>query len=179
MEKFVLGLNHETTGTYSNDDAAYVSQFEIGEERNQVELALMKERISDSDILNLFVKKFYFMWGSDDDLIMWSTAHFTTLEYSSTLQFLERVIYILMMFFGALSGGKLIRDYTNNRMNPAVLLFVLLILGYVAIHLLIEIQTRYRYFIMPSFIILQSYGIYFILDFLFRLKIINRLLFKY
>ena len=65
---------------------------------------------------------------------------------------------ICLLLFGIISTIRLTKDKSCDNKNH--LLFILLILGYVSIHLLIEIQSRYRYFIIPSFIIIQSFGIY-------------------
>ena len=69
----------------------------------------------------------------------------------------ERYIYVTTLLFGILSLLYLI--ITKQNETPYTL-FLLLIIGYVAIHFLIEYQTRYRYFIVPSFTIIQSYGLY-------------------
>lgn len=157
--KFVLGFNHETKGRYSASDAEYVGQFEVGEERNEVELELIKERLSNiKELPMLFNEKFKLMWGANDDSIFWSIGHFSKPDIMQALQKVERLFYAFIVFFGAISCLSLLRS--KNPINNSLHLFVLLILGYVAVHLLIEIQTRYRYFIIPSFVILQSYGMY-------------------
>ena len=58
-------------------------------------------------------------------------------------------------------------------MNSSYQLITIFLLGYAAAHILIEVQTRYRFDIMPAFMILQGYGIYLVttkLSTLFRKK---------
>lgn len=156
--KFVLGLNHETTGRYSDQDASYVGHFPIGKERNTAELNLIKERIADKHQLwELIQNKFALMWGGKDDSVFWSA--WKNIDRLTELQMykLERVMFISIVFYAAISLISLLKHKAKNN---AYILFVLLILGYVSIHLFIEIQTRYRYFIIPSLVIIQSYGIY-------------------
>ena len=45
-------------------------------------------------------------------------------------------------------------------MNSSYQLILIFLLGYAAAHILIEVQTRYRFDIMPAIMILQGYGIY-------------------
>lgn len=154
--KFVVGLNHETTGGYSAKDLEYVWKFPIGSERKVAEMQLIKERLADKQkLMVLFNDKFKSMWAGKDSSIYWSLGHIDQKQLINNIYIWERLIYICLMFFGIISLMKLVKDRSN-----ASLLFVLLILGYVAVHFMIEIQTRYRYFIIPSFVIIQSYGVY-------------------
>ncbi|RAV19324.1 glycosyltransferase family 39 protein [Paenibacillus contaminans] len=58
------------------------------------------------------------------------------------------------------TGSQLTSDTPHPARVPAAQLFLILLLGYAALHIVIEIQTRYRYDIMPCVFIMQSYGIY-------------------
>jgi len=163
--KFVTGLNHETIGVFSDADASYLSQFPVGEERDIASKELIKDRIADkSELITLFKEKFIYMWTSHDGSIIWglrSGEHdYTNLKESLTK--IERVIYIISTLFIIIG---LIRLLFNRKVNLTVSLFLLLIIGYVCVHLLIEIQTRYRFFIIPSFTLIQGLGIYTILEF--------------
>ena len=58
-------------------------------------------------------------------------------------------------------------------MNSSYQLILIFLLGYAAAHILIEVQTRYRFDIMPAIMILQGYGIYLVttkISTLFRQK---------
>lgn len=161
--KFTLGFNHETKGGYSSADAESVMSLELGEERTAAHKKLIKERLSDpQEVLSLFGDKFVIMWADYDSAPLWSLV---TLEKTDKdmvslkddLTKYEKYMYTAAMLFGTLSLLYLIMTKQDKTHYT---LFLLLIIGYVAIHFLIEIQTRYRYFIIPSFTIIQSYGIY-------------------
>ena len=48
----------------------------------------------------------------------------------------------------------------ETKLNSSYPLILIFLLGYAAAHILIEVQTRYRFDIMPAMMILQGYGIY-------------------
>ncbi|MED1402720.1 glycosyltransferase family 39 protein [Bacillus mycoides] len=161
--KFTLGFNHETKGGYSGEDAEYIMSIELGEERTAAQKKLIQERLSDPQkVLSLFGDKFVLMWADYDSAPLWSLV---TLEKTDNdmvslkddLTKYEKYMYTAAMLFCTLSLLYLIMTKQNKTHYT---LFLLLIIGYVAIHFLIEVQTRYRYFIIPSFTIIQSYGIY-------------------
>lgn len=156
--KFSIGLNHETAGSYSESDAEQILGLEIGEERKAVEMKLIKERIADKEkLFTLFGDKFSSMWGDIDSAGYWSLNHLNKKELIDTSMKYEKYVYMATMLFGVI--GLLSLLFTKQK-NFHYTLFLLLIIGYIAVHFLIEIQTRYRYFIIPSFFIIQSYGIY-------------------
>ncbi|ENQ3106836.1 glycosyltransferase family 39 protein [Bacillus cereus] len=158
--KFVIGFNSETTGTYSMSDAEKITSLEIGEERKAIEMKLIKERIADKEkLFTLFGDKFSSMWGDIDSAGYWSLNQLNKKELIDTSMEYEKYVYMATMLFGVI--GLLSLLFTKQK-NLQYTLFLLLIIGYIAVHFLIEIQTRYRYFIIPSFFIIQSYGIYMI-----------------
>lgn len=157
--KFVTGLNAQTTGVFSNQDSEYLRQFELGEQRNSASKELIKERISDKWALcKLFVKKYLYMWTERDGSLIWGLRSESQNQIGllENLTMDERWMYISMSIF-VLAGALRLASASGTDSRPALVL--LLILGFMAIHLLIELQTRYRYFIIPSFMIIQSYGV--------------------
>ncbi|MCC2327489.1 ArnT family glycosyltransferase [Bacillus wiedmannii] len=161
--KFTVGLNHETRGGYSSADVEYVMSFELGKEREAVEKKLIQERLADPQkVLSLFSDKFTIMWADYDSAPVWSLATLSNTEndmvtLQDDLKTYDKFIYITTMLLGTLATFYLILTKQNNTHYT---LFLLLIIGYITIHFLIEYQTRYRYFIIPSFTIIQSYGLY-------------------
>ncbi|WP_243525342.1 glycosyltransferase family 39 protein [Bacillus pseudomycoides] len=170
--KFVVGLNHETSGGYSVADAEYIMSLEIGEERTSEEKRIIKERLSDPEkVLSLFRDKFALMWGGIDSAPLWSltmepTDNINNLKDTATKY--ERYMYTATMLFGIVSLLYLI---ATKQKNIHYTLFLLLIIGYVTVHFLIEYQTRYRYFIIPSFTIIQSYGLYICYQLITKMKV--------
>ncbi|MGM0876417.1 MAG: glycosyltransferase family 39 protein [Bacillota bacterium] len=156
--KFVLGFNQESRGHYSSDDVEYLDQFSLWDERNEKAKELIKERLEDKQkVIVLFKDKFIDMWGSKDTTIYWSLRGIDhSAEFAKFLYKAERVMYLSMIIFSII--GFITYSYKENRYH--YLLFLILLLGYAAAHLLIEVQTRYRFDIMPSLFILQGYGVY-------------------
>lgn len=157
--KFVLGLNKDTVGGYSNEDAKIFSEYPVGEEMYRVEKDMIRERTENkTDLIKLFCKKFKKMWSSVDGSIGFITPG-TSLKENivSYLVGLEKVQYTLVLLLSSLALFFIIKG-KNNGVYPYIIM--LLIYGTFAIYSLIEIQTRYRYFIMPSFFVLSGFGMY-------------------
>ncbi|MFF2092010.1 glycosyltransferase family 39 protein [Paenibacillus sp. NPDC058174] len=166
--KFMVGLNAATDGKWSLEDGKYVLQFKLGEERDAAELAVVKERLQDkAAVAALFARKFVFFWGAKDDAAMWSLGEMNLPVLQISVERIDGASYTAMSLFGVLALIALLRRKTVSRST----LFLVLLLGYAAIHLAIEIQARYRLDIMPAFIILQSYGVYWLLQRLRNLKL--------
>ncbi|MEF3302340.1 ArnT family glycosyltransferase [Paenibacillus sp. GYB003] len=153
--KLMIGLNPDTNGVWSYDDTVYVMQFPLGEERNRAELELLKERLRDKGkVAALFVSKTKAMWGAEDSAPMWSLAELDKPElYKRTVQ-AERIQYVVMALFGLIATAAL----AYRGMSAEASLFALLLLGYAALHVVIEVQTRYRFDIFPCVFVLQSFG---------------------
>ncbi|WP_198162717.1 ArnT family glycosyltransferase [Halobacillus mangrovi] len=159
--KFVVGLNHETRGTYSNEGSKTLSNLSW-KERLAKEEEMIEERLSDpSRLPPLFHDKFSIMWGDRDASIMWSYQGDDE-DFKDWLYKTDKFIYLQFFIFGMIAIFGLIKSAKGNLENKQqkALFFVLFIIGYAMIHLLIEIQTRYRFVLMPGLITLQSYGVY-------------------
>lgn len=153
--KFVIGLNSETTGQYSDKDAAYVQKFALGEERNKAELELIKERTEDiSHLALLMLNKYSNMWGIRDSTVYWS-ANVDIPNLMKNVGAYEQVMYIVAAAFALIAAFGLLRR-RNNKLYFIMILIVL----YVGAHLLIEIQTRYRDFALPAMFMFTGYGMY-------------------
>jgi hypothetical protein len=155
--KFMIGLNPATVGGWSYDDTVYVLQYPIGEERNRVELELLKERLENKrQVAALFASKTKVMWGAEDSAPMWSLPDMDRPSLHKRLVQAERIEYVLLAFFGLVAMTVIAWRGASAEAS----LFLLLLLGYAALHVVIEVQTRYRFDIFPCVIILQSFGIY-------------------
>lgn len=152
--KFVLGLNQSTTGTYSFELAKIVSAANSKEERDHIQDQIIKEHLSNKmALLTLFKDKFFNMWGSSDALIWWSLRDTGLSNSLSQLTVIEQSQYLLILslfIFGFLLSIR--------KFNFKSYLMLAILSLYVGVHLLIEIQTRYRYFAMPFIIIYAGYG---------------------
>ncbi len=158
--KFVLGLNASTNGGYSNEDAKILDDYPIGDLLYEKELDLIKERLKDKkQLAKLMYRKFIIMW-SDNDFSIQFISPGTKLS-DKNLNYivrLEKVQYSLVMLLSFLSILFILKD--KNKYNLIIYMLTILISANWFIYLFIEIQTRYRFFIMPAFFILSGYGFY-------------------
>ena len=160
LYKFVVGFNHETQGKYSEEDRVYLDQFSLWDERNEKAKELIQERTSDKGaIVTLLKNKFAYMWGDYDSSIDWSLNGLSpSPEFVDFLYKGERVTYLLTLTFCFI--GSLYILFWKPQLNSDYLLMLIFLLGYAAAHLFIEVQTRYRFDLLPAFMILQGYGVY-------------------
>lgn len=153
--KFMVGLNPETNGVWSYEDDMYALRYPAGEERNRAELALLKERLKDgNEVTALFVRKAKAMWGDEDSAPLWSLYGVDGEGLKPLLTRIERIEYVLMALFGLIAMTVI--AFRGGSAEAS--LYLLLLLGYAALHIVIEIQTRYRFDIFPCIFVLQSFG---------------------
>ena len=152
--KFVVGLNPKHGGLWNSEDGDLVNRYPLGNERDEYEKKLILERIKDKDaMLELFDKKFKYMWSGND----WGSIGFS-LNYENVSggfrNILLRIEKIEFMAIIILMSLSLI--FTIFRRVPFnnYYLFMIIFIGYILVHLLVEVQTRYRYFIIPCMVIL-------------------------
>lgn len=153
--KFAVGLNYNSNGSWNLKDQDYVSKFKLGTERNKAELSLVKERLQNKQqVVKLFINKFVTFWGAPDDSTYWSLENLNKANLQNQLMKYERLMYIAacLLAIGTIALYK--------KKNEAFPLLYILLGGYAAIHMIVEIQTRYRFDILPVLFILVGYGVY-------------------
>ncbi len=157
--KFVLGLNKDTVGGYSNEDAEIFDKYPVGEQMYQVEKDMIRERTKNkTELIILIFKKFKIMWSSDDGSIGFIMPGTSFKQNIITyLVGIEKAQYTLIFFLSCLAIFFIIKGKDSSVYLYIIMLFIY---GSFAIYSLIEIQTRYRYFIMPAFFILSGFGMY-------------------
>jgi Dolichyl-phosphate-mannose-protein mannosyltransferase len=170
--KFMVGLNAESGGQWNDKDARYVVNYPLGHERNEVELAILKERLNDPvEVSALFLEKWSKMWAGTDDSVNWSLGAIeNTYDWQLKLVAVERSQYAAYALFGWFSIIMLLfHQWKSTRSGGAGTLLsasrisvisfpILLLLAYSALHMIIEIQTRYRLDVLPFFIVIASFG---------------------
>ena len=166
--KFVLGFNLESGGAWNQADynAYYLlPREEAGEQMSQA----VSQRLSSLGVggfLELFWKKSVTMWGSLEYLY-WGFGHLNgdaqVLGSLTLSQCLSLLNYLNQgVFLGAfgLAGTALVfwlwKGCGKGLRLPVMLGFLLC--GYYSVHLLIEVQARYRYFLMPAVFLLAGAG---------------------
>jgi 4-amino-4-deoxy-L-arabinose transferase-like glycosyltransferase len=153
--KFTLGLNEHSNGAWNAEDQRYVSKFKVGQARNQAEMYLIKERLKDKKrVIHLFGNKFITFWGNPDAGAYWSLRGIKQPSLQLVLIKYERLMYIVSCL---LVIGTILLFKKENKLAP---LLYILVAGYAAIHMIIEIQTRYRFDILPVLFLLAGYGAY-------------------
>jgi len=166
--KFMVGLNAESNGQWNEKDARYVVEYPLGPERDEVEKTILTERLRDpGQVLALMARKWAYMWAGPDDSPHWSLGTATLgSEWRNWLVSLERGQYLAFALFGGFAMLKLLfpgrraRERTERGSGRAiaVLLPVLILLAYAALHQVIEVQIRYRLDILPFYIALSGFG---------------------
>lgn len=163
--KFVLGFNHDTCGSYTNDDISYLAD-------NDKAIEIIKQRAFSKPLktANLFVCKASNFWLQSDLYAknnMYKSKTFDVfgleIKFSDLLDVVidfNAYLYLITLFmsiFGIfLNRKKIIKDKS--------LFFVILMTVTFFVYLLIEIQPRYAYFIHISVFILSTYGYDFFLN---------------
>lgn len=164
LYKFVVGLNHETDGNYSDKDVKALMSISNDEARNEKAMELIRERTGDPvKLLKLVIRKQFLMWSSLDTTFSWGFFHLENNEpetgdeissFSSIrllIQKLEKALYLLVFVFALTSILSMLKmkSYDKN-----ALLLILLVMANFAVYCFVEIQHRYRDFAMiPLFII--------------------------
>ena len=154
--KFVVGLNVGHNGLWNPDDGDLVNKYSLGEERDEFEKKLIFKRLGNKEeIVKLFKRKFEYMWSGSD----WGSISFA-LNYEEAPKDLRQILLrteklqfigIVILAFVSIIISIRKRIYLDNYH-----LFMILFIGYVLSHLIVEVQTRYRYFIIPCMIILTA-----------------------
>lgn len=155
--KFVVGFNYGSIGGWNRPDEIYLNQFKLGKERNDASIALIKERLKDKEkVRQLLVLKVEKFWSNPDDASKWSLEwgklHKPNLQQMMTKY--ERLMYIACCIFAI---GTISLYKRNDQLYP---LLYILFGGYAAIHLFIEVQTRYRFDILPVLFLFVGYGVF-------------------
>ncbi|AEV70373.1 ArnT family glycosyltransferase [Acetivibrio clariflavus] len=154
--KFVLGLNSSTNGGYSNEDVKILNEYPVGEELYRAEKEVIRERLSNKqELIKLMIRKFNIMWTHNDSSIqfIYPGTQLTSSQINHIVGF-EKIQFTLLMFLVCFTVFMSIKSKMND-LN--LFIIMVLISANFAVYLLIEIQTRYRYFIIPAFFILSGY----------------------
>lgn len=166
--KLVTGLNVATSGMYSKARDEQVAKYPIGKARSAENKRIIKQELRDKkSLLRLFNIKFRYMWTSIDTSYQWAvnnkeaainpqnaTQKLQSWRYFQGLQWLVLFLAFAGGLFAILNPWRLTDGLDRN-----ATLLIILWFGYITAHLLIEVQMRYRFFIMPSVMALAALGI--------------------
>ena len=163
--KFVVGLNYESVGKYSNADKINILAIKDSDERNEVAKQVIKQRLSlgFGQLSALINEKQKIMWAENDTL-SWGfyqkvDGQFVPMEgvkkVAPTILKLEKLYYILIFILMFLGFCRLLLD---SEINQGIMLLSLILLCYFGIHFFIEIQVRYRYFAVIIVFVMAAKG---------------------
>lgn len=163
--KFVVGLNQQSKGLFSYDDQNKIFYIKDFSKRNETAIKTIKERISvePHKMAAFFGEKISIMWAEYDTL-MWEFYVKTDdkLKVPDKIQKIEPIIQktekIFYIFIFVLLLFGLVRTLIDQKIRSEILLLSIILLCYLGIHVLIEIQVRYRYFAVMLVFILAAKG---------------------
>lgn len=166
MWKFAVGLNQQSDGQWNKADYdAYLSLPQ--KEADAAMRRAVRERlgVGAGRLAGLARRKSAAMWAGNEDLY-WGFGHlrnddtaFFGLSWNTVkllLGYADNGMYLAAFALALL--GLLLRLRRKEDCGPSLLPAVLLC-GYYAVHLIVEVQTRYRYFIMPCVFLLAGLAV--------------------
>lgn len=175
----MVGVNIPSDGGYSEElmNILNDSYKETGSatQAHKLCLEIAKQSVMKDPVgtLELFAKKFYLVWSNDDYA---TTTNIVTMNNQKLLtpdkeNFMYRmavwnnVYYLAVVFFSLFGVVYLFRRDNNGLILPVF--FV----GAFALHILVEMQNRYHYYLLTNFALLAAVGIGFIYqEYLQRIK---------
>ena len=162
----MVGVHIDAKGAWNQQDADFLTnQFAAthsAEKAHQACLSVALSRIKSNPIgvLNLSLEKFTFLWGNDDYAASWATFLLDqqgnlTSERQHLIQTItpwNNDIYLVTLFLSAVLG---MRSFKQREIGPTHVL-MLIFIGTALLHMILEWQNRYHYFVLPVFMILAS-----------------------
>lgn len=152
--KFFEGLNIETRGQYSEDDAI---KYSYDKKKTTKEL---KKRIQEEwqQYPLLFAKKTKILWLNSD--LSWSLGH---IENQEDLKLYEGINQIFIYFFVIMSLLSTITLFKKTYKKEQILILLILFI-YFAVYLFIEVMPRYAYSIQIFEALLATITLGYILE---------------
>ena len=159
--KFVLGFNHETNGSYSDNDTYVIGNKEAG-------YKLIKERINvkPTKMLKLFAHKSNTFWNQStlywsfnnlyDNKITIFNKEIKVINIVVKLNELNDNFLHIMYILLVIGVYKYIKQ---KKWNTKILILINQVFVTLGVYLLIEVQARYAYFIQITTVILMGLGI--------------------
>ena len=163
----LVGLNTESEGGWNQEDADYLyAALDETGSASEAQMAcrdLAVQRLRDvKGILNLFFYKFQVLWMNDDYGTTWNllfmdqqgtlTAARESFLYAA--RGIGNIFYLLVAAFAAIEG-----IFLWKRGCGLAYPFLLMYLGTVAMHLLVENQNRYHFHALYMLAILAALGV--------------------
>ena len=164
--KFVVGLNAETGGGYSSELAAKVFGVEDAEERHTLQRQIIGEHLSagPAPLLGFLAGKAQTAWRAAEGT-HWAVAGQEDRIVPVVNRRLENVVNMLkraerphFWLTSSLAAVTAVLLWRKKEADPFLLLSGAVVALFFAVHLLIEFQPRYRYFVTPFLFFLSGTG---------------------
>ena len=152
--KFLEGLNVETRGQYSEDDA---TKYAFNQQKTKKEI---EKRIQEEwqQYPLLFAKKTKILWLNSD--LSWSLGH---IEDQEEIKLYEGINQIFIYFFVIMSLLSAITLFKKTYKKEQILILLILFI-YFGVYLFIEVMPRYAYSIQIFETLLATITLGYILD---------------
>lgn len=172
--KLVLGFNTESNGSFSEADYIHIRELPQ-EQQAEACMALLRQRLNNPlDVVQFMLHKTNAAWFARDGYFYWYnegaleafSLHMAELNETEQQQYWQAVhwidgaqaldiIFVRLVYWLAVVGLLTNRRFTGTIEN--VLFFIPL--GWIAVIMLTEMQSRYRYPAMPVFFLLAALGL--------------------
>ncbi len=161
---FLIGTNYNTSGAYNANDSLILKEFNFNYEKvhkESMDRAINRITSYPKQFLMLIEKKIIIQWSDDSFGQYWSTnniedsSFITMLIKNHTTWFLAvtQLFYLVVLLFCILGVLYSIKNSVYSSIIP-LLIFLCLF----AIHIFLEVQSRYHYPAMPFLFIMAGYG---------------------
>lgn len=160
------GLNHQSNGMWSREDYDLLKDvdFDYSKARDEV-LERLSERLEDKEaLLSLISRKFRIQWGTGDfGGKYWSTLELNSLSARANrwIVWIDYHFYLIQSLYAAMIGAILLKLlHIYSKAEKEMLFFGLIVfVGFVMLHSLIEMQPRYAYVAVPMITATAAAGI--------------------
>ena len=158
--KFILGLDTKSNGVYS-EEHSNILDLQDRNARQQETIKLIQSNFqTPKQIANFVYCKTQKMWASYEDG-SWSFPNYKETRKTRAINMFDKSIYLyvnLLLTCYLIYEVRKIPDKTSTIRTIPFFLVTMILLNYGA-YLFIEIQPRYRYFIMPAVFIAACGGL--------------------
>jgi hypothetical protein len=169
----LVGLNVESKGGWNEEDSKFLyANLDSTGSPIQAQIACRNQAIirlnsNSKAIFDLFINKYELLWGNDDYGATWNLAFLKeqnnlTMERAGFITSAMETNHIAYMVFTLFSFMTLI--YLLQRNASYLYVPILIYLGTVAMHLLVESQNRYHFHVLPVMMIVASVGVGYIFE---------------
>ncbi|SDJ84903.1 ArnT family glycosyltransferase [Natronincola ferrireducens] len=163
--KFLAGFNHASFGGFSMEDRMILEHHDFDYEKVNEEMKLrVEKRLEDPvAVISLMEKKYERIWVDNGFAFYWSLQHeqervgLAALLRDNTrnIRLLSQTFYMGILAFavaGCYYAMRVRKTYYHN-------LIIITFIGFVLIHCVTEVQSRYQQPAIPLFFIMGGYGI--------------------